>query len=109
MTKYFEFTQNNYGGSFVIDDVRGLGPRVWIEAKNADDANSRAEGIGIYFNGCEDDIDCDCCGDRWYPVYKDDGEEEVNINYKYDFNCHDTIYIHHVDGQISRIKNDEKV
>ena len=32
------------------------------------DANDIAQGNGIYFNGVADGIDCDCCGDRWYPV-----------------------------------------
>jgi hypothetical protein len=34
-----------------------------------DDANSIAESIGMYFDGCSDGRDCSCCGDRWYPTY----------------------------------------
>lgn len=30
--KFWEFDQNNSGGSFDIDDERGIGPSVWIEA-----------------------------------------------------------------------------
>lgn len=61
---FFAFRQNNSGGSFVVDDK--VTQFVIIEAKDAKQANSIAESIGIYFDGCEKDIDCSCCGDRWY-------------------------------------------
>lgn len=41
----FEFRQNNSGGDFEIDDAAGIGPRVYIVAADADEANSRAEEI----------------------------------------------------------------
>ena len=62
---FFEFRQNNSGGSFVIDESAGLSVSVIVEADSAKDANERAESIGIYFDGCESGRDCDCCGDRW--------------------------------------------
>jgi len=62
-TKFYEYTQNNSGGSFTEDEK--LCHRVFIEDKNIDDANTKAENIGIYFNGLEDGLDCECCGDRW--------------------------------------------
>lgn len=64
--KWFEYTQNNSGGSFVEDDK--LCHRLFIEAKYATEAEFIATGMGVYFNGCEDDRDCSCCGDRWYRV-----------------------------------------
>ena len=64
---FYEFTQNNSGGSFVAD--ARVGYAVIIEASNLKEANSRAEDVGIYFNGCEDGLDCPCCGDRWHPAY----------------------------------------
>lgn len=74
-TKFFTFDQNNTGGTFIEnDDLRRF---VIIEAKNSARANSRAEAIGIYFDGCEDDIDCPCCGDRWYRVLDDDDGYDV--------------------------------
>lgn len=103
MTKFFEFEQNNSGGSFHIDDKDGIGPRVWIEAIDVAHANSRAEDIGIYFNGVEDGRDCECCGDRWSKPWED-GQEAVEISSKYDFNWHDTVYVHHLDGTVERIK-----
>lgn len=62
--KYFEFSQNNSGGSFVEDE--NLGEYVLIEAEDLDKAIEIAEEIGIYFNGVTDERDCPCCGDRWY-------------------------------------------
>lgn len=66
-TKYFEFNQNNSGGSFEVDEKAGIGHSVIIEANNAIHANAIAENIGIYFNGCDSGSDCPCCGDRWDP------------------------------------------
>ena len=61
--KFFTFRQNNSGG-------RWTGPAkvVIVEAVDANQANSRAESIGLYFNGAADGLDCECCGDRWAPV-----------------------------------------
>jgi len=63
--KWFFFNQNNSGGYFDFDAVRGISRAVLIQAKNAEEANFKAEAIGIYFDG-EDD--CPCCGDRWSKV-----------------------------------------
>lgn len=63
---YFNYRQNNSGGSFVYDEARGISVRVIIEADSADEANARAESIGIYF---DDSMDCDCCGSRWSEAY----------------------------------------
>jgi hypothetical protein len=62
--KWFQFDQNNSGGSFVVDDK--LCHRLFIEAKSEGIANAIAEDMGVYFNGVRDGYDCDCCGDRWY-------------------------------------------
>lgn len=105
-TKFFEFHQNNSGGSFDIDDERGIGVNVWIEALNAADANDRAERLGIYFNGCSDGRDCDCCGDRWSAQWSDDrGSDKPDLDEKYDFGWHDTVYVHLLDGTIERRKS----
>jgi hypothetical protein len=74
---WFTFSQNNSGGSFVLDKGRGLTHYVAIEARDAEHANERAQSIGIYFNGCDDDRDCPCCGDRWYELWSDEkGSDE---------------------------------
>ena len=61
---YYHFRQNNSGGSFHFDD-RGITINVIVEAESERVAIARAEDIGLYFDGCEKGMDCDCCGDRW--------------------------------------------
>lgn len=56
---YFEFSQNNSGGSFTTPAIS-----VVIKADNAEQANAIALANGIYFDP-EFEIDCDCCGNRW--------------------------------------------
>jgi hypothetical protein len=74
---FYTFYQNNSGGSF--DITEDLAEYVIIEASNHEEANQIAESIGIYFNGCEARIDCECCGNRWYPVSQYEGTEEPEI------------------------------
>lgn len=71
---FYQFRQNNSGGSFDFNDADGITIAVIVEADNADEANRRAESIGIYFYGCDLGRDCDCCGDRWYPVSERDSD-----------------------------------
>jgi hypothetical protein len=61
--KWFEFSQNNSGGSFDVDD--NVCHRLFIEAEDEKSAFDIAESKGIYFDGVEKGIDCECCGDRW--------------------------------------------
>ena len=107
---WFEFVQNNSGGSFDIDPRSGLGPCVWIEAIDYADANDRAEALGIYFDGCEVERDCDCCGDRWYRQ-EGEGEEVPVILERYAFSWHPEVYLHTQDGRIHvcRVDNYQQV
>jgi hypothetical protein len=70
---FWNYRQNNSGGSFSFDKDRGISVNVIVEANSPDDADRRAESIGIYF---DDDysIDCECCGTRWHRAY---GEGDV--------------------------------
>lgn len=77
-TQFFTFYQNNSGGSFSFKK-NGITCYVIIEATDRNDAISRAEEIGLYFDGCDSGSDCPCCGDRWYRPYKDDGDKEPMI------------------------------
>lgn len=61
--KWYEYHQNNSGGSFQIDD--SVSVNVLIQATHAIVANNIAEDIGIYFDGISKGYDCSCCGDRW--------------------------------------------
>ena len=50
---FYRFDQNNSGGCFHTDDLVCI--HVIIEAHHAAEANDLAEGLGIYFNGVEDE------------------------------------------------------
>ena len=106
MTKFYKYWQNNSGGSFDIDDASGIGVIVWIEATDDRHADSRAESIGIYFNGVDDELDCECCGDRWSEAYLVHERDKPTFDQKYDFVWHDTIYIHYMNGTIERVKKE---
>lgn len=65
--KYFQFDQNNSGGSF--QEPAYL---VIVEAETPEQACQLAEDIaGLYFDGRSKGIDCDCCGDRWSRPWGD--------------------------------------
>ena len=70
---FYTFSQNNSGGSFYVDHRGGISEFVIIEAESADQANERAEEIGLYFDGCDIGYDCECCGDRWHQADEYDG------------------------------------
>jgi hypothetical protein len=103
---FFRFSQNNSGGSFFEDEAIGLGPEVYIEANSPDHANERAESIGIYFDGVEDDIDCSCCGDRWYRVWGDDRGVASPAN-EFPSRWRPRAYVHHLDGRITTFEYDQ--
>jgi len=72
-TKFYEFEQNNSGGSFVVNER--ICHRIIIEAETEQQAIQKAEQLGCYWNGVEEGLDCPCCGDRWYS-----SPSEININ-----------------------------
>lgn len=73
---FYEYSQNNSGGSFIMNDE--VAHFVIIEADSADEANGKAEEVGIYF---DDDysMDCECCGTRWSRAWSNEGEEKPTI------------------------------
>lgn len=62
---FYTFNQNNSGGSFDFDKDEGITHIVVVEADSESRAIAKAREIGIYFNGCDEGMDCPCCGDRW--------------------------------------------
>jgi hypothetical protein len=64
VTYFFEYNQNNSGGGFDVDDK--VTHRLFIEAEDYNKADRIAQGLGVYFDGCDNGMDCECCGDRWY-------------------------------------------
>jgi hypothetical protein len=83
------FDQNNSGGRFVVDN--NVCHRVVIEANSEKETIRKAEDLGCYWNGVDKDIDCPCCGDRWY-----DSPDEIDIekysNEGYTAGVYDGIY-----------------
>ena len=75
---FFEYHQNNSGGGFDIDESAGISVNVIIEADSAEEANRKAEDIGLYFDG---DGDCSCCGNRWYEQWDDSDGDAVPSHY----------------------------
>lgn len=72
-TKFFTYRQNNSYGRF-------YGPMyVIIEAFDAVQADTIAEGHGLYFFGVAYGRDCSCCGDRWSMAYEGDGNDSPLI------------------------------
>lgn len=62
---FYHLSQNNSGGGFDFDEEAGLTHHIVIEADSEEEAISRAERIGCYWNGVEGGEDRPCCGDRW--------------------------------------------
>ena len=73
--KWFEFNQNNSGGWFVVD--KNLCERLYIQAESQAESIAIAETLGVYFNGVENEIDCGCCGDRWYTPIENKEQERI--------------------------------
>lgn len=106
MSKFWEFNQNNSGGSFDFNEEAGITHIVLIEANSKEQAVAKAVGIGIYFDGCEDGTDCPCCGDRWSTPWGD-GDKEPQV-YGKPFKEHTVgrwmdagkeICVHYLDGR----------
>lgn len=76
---FYTFSQNDSGGVFTTDTERGIALYVIVEAPTSGLANTRAEEIGLYFDGVEAGLDCECCGNRWSRVGKQDADERPSF------------------------------
>jgi|SRR5690348_1922198 len=99
---FFAFDQNNSGGSYSIDENRGIGKVVVIEAENASDANERAREIGLYFDGR---YDCDCCGNRWHEQWDD--EKGIDFEDILFWDWRSPVYVHKINGKIFVVNVDK--
>ena len=82
---FYHFSQNNSGGVWCTPAIN-----VIIEADSPQEANDIARDNDLYFDGVDGGMDCECCGDRWYPVSKEEGfnvpsvyGQELGIVHKY--------------------------
>lgn len=109
-TKFYEWNQNNSGGSFDVDGE--ITHTIYIEADSYDEAEKKALDLGVYYDGCGRGLDCYCCGDRWYegdevelPHYS--GKETVEevaqyVSDKYG-RCKPDARIFYKDGNVKEI------
>jgi hypothetical protein len=72
---FYSYVQNNSGGNFI-----GKHRLIIIEASTAEEANNKALLTDIYFDGVDDGIDCDCCGDRWYRCGQSEGDKVPSLH-----------------------------
>lgn len=75
---WYEFSQNNSGG--VMHEDESICNRLFIQAHSYNEARQKALSIGVYFDGCDNGIDCSCCGDRW-----SDYERKITFPHRYSF------------------------
>ena len=80
---FYTFIQNNSGGDFEYNASRGISVYVVVECDSLKEAVELAGEIGIYFNGCDDGRDCDCCGDRWSEPWGKEDLDPVPSMYGY--------------------------
>lgn len=108
--KYYSYRQNNSGGSFIVDDY--VAHNVIVQAESPQQADTIAESKGVYFNGCESGLDCECCGDRWHPTYEGDATDTPLVYGKEpkeaikDGWFNDECVIYHSDGKVERVTNE---
>lgn len=111
---FFQYTQNNSGGSF--DMSQDVAHFVIVEASSANVANAIAEDKGLYFNGCNAHRDCPCCGDRWYAQWSDNDGESTPLVYGEPLSEYECLWtppgepyciIYYLNGNVERILQPE--
>lgn len=113
---FYEYNQNNSGGGFDFDADRGITHYVIIEAGSADEANERAELVGLYFDG---EGDCECCGNRWSEAWESEGDDVPSIygtpiqDYDFEYRWmgadNPEAFVHFADGRVQGYGFDTKV
>lgn len=76
---FYHFNQNNSGGGFDVDTKAGITVNVIVEAPSVAEAVEKAKSIGLYFDGVDAGVDCECCGDRWYAPEDTGGSENPEV------------------------------
>tara|TARA_R100000008_G_scaffold15335_2_gene7481 strand:- start:2065 stop:2379 length:315 start_codon:yes stop_codon:yes gene_type:complete len=74
---FYVFHQNNSGGYFT-KPAKNI---IVKDARDEEHATEIALQAGMYFGGIEAGIDCECCGDRWYPMAMDFDTADDAIEY----------------------------
>lgn len=104
--KWYKYDQNNSGGFFIRNDR--VAHTVLVQAANNRIADLVAQDIGIYFDGCSNDRDCYCCGDRWYRAYNPVEKFDVYTPYDEDDNYNPrTVEYNDIESMAQAIANAE--
>ena len=61
---FYVFRQNNSGGYFT-EPAKNI---IVKDASDSEQATEIALKAGMYFDGIMAGVDCECCGDRWFPM-----------------------------------------
>lgn len=88
--KWYQFDQNNSGGSFIVN--KKVCHRLFIEAESFNVAVAKAEDLGCYWDGVSLGKDCSCCGDRWNKWHDRPVDIEKYKNEGYRVGVYDGIY-----------------
>ena len=111
---FYTYSQNNSGGHMEFDASSGISHYVIIEADDAKHADYLAGRIGLYFDGVEAGMDCECCGDRWTArdsYWRGDEGDEVPTIYGEPVDKHELswralqkgypeVFVHYADGTV---------
>ena len=108
---FYHFSQNNSGGSFIVDHRRGISVNVVVEGATVEEITERAKDIGL---------DCSCCGDRWYPpsystfddtpcIYGQDVTAGVYVSDTKWIDDGPEGYVHYMDGRVVPVILQKKV
>ena len=81
---FYVYRQNNSGGRFIPPAVD-----VIVEADSAAEADTIAEGVGIYFFGADD---CSCCGFRWNRAEEEWDRHETLADAKASIGKHNEVW-----------------
>ncbi len=98
---WYHYSQNNSFGKWDIFADKGIGPNLYVEANSTEQADQFAMDLGLYFDGVEAGIDCDCCGDRWWET--DEGEDKLYLS-ENSFLFHHEVYLHPIKGPFITVK-----
>ena len=59
-----------------MEGYRNKAYDVWVLAESEDEADELVQKYaGVYFQGIEKGLDCECCGNRWYRGFEFEDEE----------------------------------
>lgn len=96
MLGFYEFRQNNSGGSIYVSKEEGIGEYVYFQASSPEEANSQASAVGMFGLSY-----CYCCGERFYELsqYDEPVLEGSSISF-FSLEKNINVFVHMLDGTI---------